>query len=185
MIEKYALLLAMREVLQNPQKDYSVRELARATGLSVFASKQTLDYLLQKKMITLKKIGKTYQYRAVLENFLTRQWKVIFSLEELDKSMIVERILKTNKGILSIVLYGSAAIGRDDGDSDIDMLVIADTTAEGKKAIASQARGTVKEVNISVYTPEEWRKKAAIDKIFYENVIINSIPLYGEKPVAL
>lgn len=185
MLEKYALLRSMGEVFTHPIKKYSVRGLAKATGLSVFGSKQSLDYLYKKDMLTLEKVGRSYQYRANTGNFLTRQWKVVFSLEELDKAKIVERILKTNKSILSILLYGSTAIGKDDEKSDIDIVVIADTNAKGKKEIAAHARGTKKEVNISVYTPIEWKKKASADKVFYENVIINSIALYGEKPVVL
>ena len=185
MLEKYALLRSMKEIFTHPLKKYSVRELAKATGLSVFGSKQSLDYLYKKGMLTLEKVGRTYQYRTDVGNFLTRQWKVVFSLEELSKAGIVERILKTDKSILSIVLYGSTATGKDDEKSDIDVLVIADTNSRGKKQIAAQARGTKREVNISIYTPDEWRKKANADKVFYENVIINSIALYGEKPVVL
>lgn len=130
-------------------------------------------------------IGRTHQYQANLDNYLTRHWKIIFSLEELHDARIVENILKTKKGILSIILYGSTAIGRDDELSDIDILVIAETDTKGKRVIMTQATGTKRELNITSYTPAEWRKKASIQKAFYETVIIDSITLYGEKPVVL
>ena len=94
-------------------------------------------------------------------------------------------MLKTNKDIFSIILYGSCALGRDDEDSDIDIIVIADTNINGKKEITALSAGTTREINISVYTPSEWRRKANVDKIFYEKVIIDSISLYGNKPVVL
>ena len=185
MIEKYALVTAMKEVLTYPIKKFSVHELARATKLSVNASKYSLDYMLAKALVKRDKVGKTYQYQADLENYLARQWKVLFSLEEIDKARIVENILKTKKTILSIILYGSTAIGRDVETSDIDILVIADTDWNGKKSILACAIDTSREPNITVYSSQEWRKKAEVDKIFYEHVIIDSIVLYGQKPVVL
>lgn len=185
MMEKYALVKAMKEVLTNPIKKFSVHELARVTKLSVNASKYSLDYMLAKMMVNRDKIGRTYQYQADLENYLTRQWKTIFSIEEIDNAKIVENILKTKKTILNIILYGSTAIGKDVETSDIDILVIADVDLQGRKKVLSCAHGTSREPNITVYTPHEWRKKAEADKIFYEHVIIDSIVLYGQKPVVL
>lgn len=185
MFEKFALLKLMREILQNSNSVYSVHEAAKKSHVSVFAAKHGLDYLYEKKMITLHKVGRTYQYKANLDNFLTRQWKVAFNAEDISKAKIIENILETKKSILSIVLYGSCAVGRDDENSDIDILVIADTDNTGKKLIASKAIGTKREANISVYTPSEWKRKAQADKIFYEKVIIDSITLFGQKPVVL
>ena len=185
MIEKYALLKAMREVLTHPIKRFSIHDLARSTRLSVNACKYSLDFMLSKNIVGLEKIGRSYQYKANLDSYLTRQWKVIFSLEELNKAQIVENIIKTKKTILSITLYGSVARGTDDELSDIDIIVIADTDSNGKKLIIGEAIAAGREINPIVYTPMEWRKKAESDKVFYENVVINSVNLYGEKPVVL
>jgi predicted nucleotidyltransferase len=159
--------------------------LGKATGLSVNACKYSLDFMLRKGLVGLDKVGRTYQYQADLDNYLARQWKTVFSLEELEKVQIVRNILETGKGVIGITLYGSVAIGRDDRNSDIDVLVIADTDQKGKRQIAALAHGTERELNISVYTPSEWKEKAKKDRIFYEHVIIDSISLYGEKPVVI
>jgi hypothetical protein len=55
----------------------------------------------------------------------------------------------------------------------------------GKREIAALARGTRRELNISVYTPHEWKEKARKDRIFYEHVIMDSMALFGEKPVVI
>lgn len=185
MIKRYAVFDVMAEVLENAATAYSVNETARKAKVSPSAAKYVLDDLFKKGMLTLQKIGKTYQYKANLDDFLARQWKVNLTTEELKKAKIVENILETKKTIFSVTLYGSCAVGRDDENSDIDIIVIADTDAKGKKEIASQAHGTQREINISAYTPFEWLKKAQTDKIFYEKVIIDSIALYGQKPVTL
>jgi len=185
MFEKYAFIIAMREILTHPTKKFSVRELSRASKLSVNASKYSLDYLLGKEMIQLKKIGRTYQYQANMENYLTRQWKVLFNLEDIEKAQIVKNALDTGLDIISIIIYGSAAIGKDDENSDLDILILAETTSEKRRELAALSCGTTKEINISVYSPHEWKQKANKDRIFYEQAVINSVVLYGEKPVIL
>lgn len=186
MLEKYALIKVMEEVLVNAASVYSVNGTAKKAGVSVFAAKHALDYLYKKGMLTREIIGRTYQYRADRDNYLTRQWKVTFSVEELHDKGLIRKMLETKKEILSIVLYGSAAVGRDDENSDIDILVIADADSKGKGEIISKGSFVGgKEPNILVYTPEEWRSKAEKDKVFYEKAIIDSIALYGEKPVVL
>lgn len=185
MIEKYALLKIMREVLLNANEKYSVRAAADRSGVSVFAAKHGLDYLYGKDMITLEKIGRTYQYKANLDSYLTREWKRLFSLEEIDTAGVVSAIRRQSEKIFNIVLYGSVAEGRDDALSDIDMLVIAEVDRETKKRILLCAKGTSREINITVYTPAEWRRKANSEKAFYDSAVINSVALYGEKPVVL
>lgn len=185
MFRKFALLKVMHEVLCNSTSVYSVHDAANKSHVSVFAAKHALDYLYEKKMLTLSKVGSTYQYKANLDNFLTRQWKVTFNVEEIAKAKIVERILETKKSIISVMLYGSCAVGRDDENSDIDVLVIADTDNIGKRLIASKSSDMRREINISVYMPSEWKRKAQDDKIFYEKIIIDSVSLFGQKPVVL
>ncbi len=40
-----------------------------------------------------------------------------------------------------------------------------------------------KELAIIKYQHSEWRRKAEIDKVFYDSVIIEGISLYGQLPV--
>ncbi|MBI5051174.1 nucleotidyltransferase domain-containing protein [Candidatus Micrarchaeota archaeon] len=185
MLTKYALIKALRVTLSKPARKFSIVGLSKESGLAASAAKYCLEYMLEMEIVSLEVVGKTHQYQANLENPLTRQWKILFSLEDLNKSKIVKSILKASKSVLSIVLYGSTASGRDDENSDIDLLVIADVKQEGKDRIAALATGTRREPNISIYTPEEWRNKARKDNVFYQKVLLNSVELYGEKPVVL
>jgi len=184
-LNKYAIIRAMRGILTHPIKSFSIHELARETKLAPSAAKYALDYMALNNMVKDEMVGKTHQYKADLDNFLTRQWKTLFSIEELHQAGLIEDILKTKKNIMSIILYGSVATGKDDEKSDVDIIVIADTDPEGKRRIMTHATGTSREMNIQVYTPMEWRKKASVNKAYYDHVIMESIALYGEKPVVL
>lgn len=185
MIEMNALQKVMATILGSASTSYSVRGAAKQSGVSVFSAKHALDSLYKKDMLTLNKIGRTYQYKADLRSFLAREWKILFTLEKIHESGLIKKTAENSNRISSIVLFGSAAIGIDDEHSDLDILIIADVAPADRKKILSLPPGMGKEVNRQVYTPEEWRKKASSDKAFYDAVIIDSILLYGRKPVVL
>ena len=88
MIENYAFLKVMEEVLGNASARYSVTEAAKKSGVSIFAAKHALDDLYTKGMISLEKIGRTYQYQADLGSYLTRQWKITFMVEGIKKHFV-------------------------------------------------------------------------------------------------
>jgi len=179
MMRRYALFDVILTLVRRP-KAYSVRELAAAAKVSPSTAKEVLDQLYDLQILRRTVVGKTYQYELNLNNFLTRQIKVLINLYEIAKSGLVNELLK-NKGIISIVLYGSAAKGIDDPKSDFDILVIADKKIKitGLRSLRKLSR----EVSISVYSMREWRAKAKRDPVFYESVITSCIPLYGEVPV--
>ncbi len=182
MLNQYAIIRAMQTVLTQPLRKFSLVQLAKESKMAPSAAKYSVEYMLEQGLIKKEVIGRTHQYQADLNNILTRQWKILFSLEQISASKLVEHILKL-KNVSSIVLYGSVAIGTDDEKSDIDIVIIADTKKTSDAFHIPVING--KEVNIHVYTPMEWKKKASVNKVFYENVVLSSISLYGEKPVVL
>ncbi|NYZ76716.1 nucleotidyltransferase domain-containing protein [Candidatus Micrarchaeota archaeon] len=183
MIEKYAVIRAMHAILARPNKKFSIVALAKEAKMAPSAASYALEYMLEEGMVGLEVIGRTHQYKTDLSSFLARQWKVLFSLDEIKKSGFAESVLKKVKNVTSIILYGSVATGRDDEKSDIDIIVIAD--AKKTAAVFEKAGIGARELNVQIYTPAEWRRKAGVDKAFYDNAIIDSIVLYGEKPVVL
>lgn len=182
MLEKYAAITVMEKILGNPNRKFSMSGLARETGLAVSAASYSLKYMEGEGMVKKEVVGRTHQYRADLGSFLARQWKVVFSLQALHEAGVVEEILEKTGNVSSIMLYGSVASGTDDEKSDIDMIVIADAR---KRAGVGKGMVAGRELNITSYTPMEWKRKAEKEKAFYDNAVMNSLPLYGEKPVVL
>lgn len=182
MMEKYALIKAIQAVLADPSKSFSVRGLARESSISPGASRVSLDYMNEKGIVLLKIVGKTYQYKANLDSALCRQWKILFNLDKITESKIVEECLKKIPQINSILLYGSYAKGTNDKKSDIDLLMIAGKKPKTDLGFLNKLG---REVNISIVSLSDWKKKALQDKVFYENVVFDSIILFGERPVVL
>ncbi len=180
MLEKYAHVRAMQAIFSEPGKSFSVRSLAAKAGLSPAAAGIALSGLKKEEMVSLGVVGRSYQYRANLESPLCRQWKILFNLDELEESGILGELVKRMPNAQSVLLYGSFARGTNDEKSDVDILAIALRPAKmDLKFLDKMGR----EVNLSAMSLEQWKKKAASDRVFYENVIYDSIVLHGTRPV--
>lgn len=181
MLEKYALIKVINGLLKN--KEISLRELARKVDVGSSTAKIQLDYLLRNDIVEKKIIGRNHLFRLNANNFVVRQIKILDSLLELKTIGLVEEILEKHPSTLSILLYGSVAKGLDDNESDIDILIV---TRKPEKLKPLKTEKKVKrEITLILYTLAEWKNKAKEDKVFYDNVMLNSINLYGEKPAVL
>jgi predicted nucleotidyltransferase len=180
MLEHYAMVKAIEGLTAQPSKSFSVRGLAAASGISPGAAGEALSYMKKKGIATLQVIGRTHQYRANLESPLCRQWKILFNLDLLQDSGIARGLAEKIPNVQSVLLYGSFARGTNDGKSDIDLLAIAHKPARVDLGFVN---GLGREANVTVMSMGEWKKKAVEGKVFYENVIYDSIVLYGERPV--
>lgn len=94
---------------------------------------------------------------------------------------IVKRVVeKVNP--LKVILFGSLAYGNPTQDSDIDLLVIKESSVprhRRSKEIRSILRGMKVAVDIIVYTPEEVKKWEGIDTAFITGVVKKGKVLYG------
>ncbi len=182
MLGQYVTIRAIEKLSSAPNTAFSVRGLASAIGISPAASRMALDFMKKKGIATLNVVGNTYQYRASLESALCRQWKVLFNLDLLADSGIVQSLREKIPNLQSVLLYGSFARGTNDEKSDVDIMAIAHKAVK----IVPGFSGRIKrEVNLTVLSSAEWKAKAVKDRVFYENVIYDSIVLYGERPVVL
>lgn len=182
-LRKYAMIRALETVLTKPNRKFSIIGLANEAKMAPSAAKYAMDYMLANDMVTREIIGRTHQYQANLSNCVVRQWKILFSVQAIKESNFIAGVLKNVRNISCILLYGSTALGLDDEKSDFDIIIVSDSLDINHvfKYVTIAGR----ELNIQVYTPAEWRKKASKDKAFYESVIIDSIQLYGDKPVVI
>lgn len=181
MINKYALIKVVKGVIRE-NNEFSLRDTARKLKISSSTSKEALDFLLSQKILEKRKLGKNHLFK-VKDTYLAKQIKILYTLAELNSANFVEEIIAKCSDVLSIVLYGSAAKGEDDNDSDIDILIISRKKLDIPEL--NSEKKINREVTIVSYTYKEWKEKTENDKVFYSNVTLNCIPLYGEKPVVL
>jgi len=83
---------------------------------------------------------------------------------------------------LKIILFGSYAYGSPTKDSDIDLLIIKESSLprhHRTKEVRRILRGMKVAVDIIVYTPEEIKKWEGIDTAFITGVLKKGKVLYG------
>jgi len=79
-----------------------------------------------------------------------------------------------------VILFGSAARGEAGEGSDIDLTVIAASEASFFDRIGQVMdlyRGE-REINVLVYTPEEWQRMRAEGRRFLERMVAEGVVLY-------
>lgn len=102
-----------------------------------------------------------------------------------DYKKIIDEIIKRiaeNINPLKVILYGSYAYGSPTKDSDIDLLIIKESSIpryQRSKEVRRVLRGMKVAVDIIVYTPEEVEKWKDIDTAFITGVLKKGKVLYG------
>lgn len=179
MLEKYKLLGIVQTLLDNPRRTYTLRTLAKEANVGVSTAKRCLDFLVDKKIVAMTPTGNVHNFNLNNNFPLTKQMKVLKNVSDILYSGLLDEIV-SKTAPSSVVLYGSCAKGESDKGSDIDLLIIS---SRNEKFVVRSRVG--REVNYQIYALNEWRRKAREDKVFYDQVIVNGITLYGEKPVVL
>jgi predicted nucleotidyltransferase len=89
---------------------------------------------------------------------------------------------------LRIVLFGSHATGRANGDSDVDLLVVATadriegTPAQRISQVATAAREPFLPLDIVVLTPEEWEQRRRASDPLVADIERYGMVLYEAAP---
>lgn len=104
---------------------YYVREISRNLGISLGSASQSLRTLEEAGLVLKEHRGRLVIYRANMQNFLLREFKILLTLLE-----IYPFILRLKEISSSIILFGSCATGEDTIDSDIDILIESDNKRE-------------------------------------------------------
>lgn len=83
-----------------------------------------------------------------------------------------------------IILFGSHAWGTPHPDSDIDLLIIADSQhsrTQRKRELYALLRDRTVPVDVLVYTPEELEKKIQYERnLFLKDIVTNGKVVYAE-----
>lgn len=170
----------MQYFFDNPYEQIHLRELSRKAKISIYSTKKIADDLVNKKILIEKKQGNQRVLQANIENQFFKQLKIAFSIKKIQDSDVLQYLEEKIPAISSITLYGSTAQGKNDGKSDIDLLIIGQKT---KIDISKYEKKFNKEINLLIMKWSEWRTHANQDKPFYREIVKDGIALLGNIPV--
>ena len=160
-------------LIQNPDKEYFDREVAKLTGVSRAGTNFALRELAEKGLILREKRGRMYFYKAQSNDILIKYLKIVQNIVSL--RYLTEKLKKLS---LKIVLYGSAAKGENTTESDIDVFILTRTPDEVEKIIFKDKLR--EKIQYVAHTPNDFIKSKKRNPIFYKE-IEKGLVLWQEK----
>ncbi len=152
------------------REGYYVRELSRNLGIGLGSASQSLRGLEEAGLVLKEKKGRLVIYRADMGNPLLRQFKLLFTLIELDP------LISNIKEISSkIIVFGSTASGEDTQESDIDIFIAAEDKKKVSELIESFQKRVERKVSPIIMNTFEFRNLATKDKPLYERINMGKI----------
>jgi DNA polymerase sigma len=160
---------------ENPNKKFSIRELARKIKINHTTTRQYLNKLVKENYLTLEK-DRIYSFYQLETSKKTLNLKLYYNLEKIRKSKLIE-YLEKNYDYPTIVLFGSYSTATDDETSDIDLCII--TEINKKIALDIHEQKLNKPINLQIYNKAKWTKLKKSNQNLVNN-ICNGIVLTGE-----
>jgi len=168
----------------NPESSYYLRELERMFGIPVSILRKELMRLEGEGVFLSEKKGNLLYYR------LNKDFPLFEELTNIVRKTIgIEGLLKDAindiKGIEAAFIYGSFAKGKEITASDVDLCVIGRIN-EGQLIAKINAieKSIKREINYTLFTPEEFKKKKKNKDAFILDLIDNKkIMLKGKEDV--
>ena len=166
----------------NSEQEYFPRQLERLSGIFVGNLQKELIKMEQAGLLESRRLGMLKLYKLNVRHPLYPELKsVVAKTVGLEETIRGE--LAKIEGIKAACIYGSFARGEPRARSDVDLLLLGDAQEKPLlRALKSLEDKLQREINYTLYTPAEWRKrKAAKDSFVMEVLKQPRIPLIGEK----
>jgi uncharacterized protein len=156
----------------HPDEAYHTRAIARAVGISVGAVQRELQGLAAAGILSRREEGRQVYYQA------NHECPIFPDLQSLAvKTMGVADVLRSALAGLAgriqlAFIYGSMTRGEMNAASDVDVLIVGDVTfAEAVAALRPAQETLRREVNPSVYPPDEYCRKVAEGSHFLTSIL--------------
>ncbi len=131
--EKYPKLYeetARNKVLETlfrfPEKEFSLSDLAKEAGVAKANVGKILEELQKVGLIEIVKLSKIWRIKANSVNWYFLRSKIVYNLNFIYQSGLVEFLSDYFKNPRSIILFGSFRKGEDISESDIDIAIEED-----------------------------------------------------------
>lgn len=182
MFQEYAGIKVLCLFLENPFKEFYLREIARNLNISTQTAKRFIDLFLMKGIISRQEKGNLHILKLNSESIFVKQMKLCLNIFKINETKIVKKLVD-ELNASAVILFGSIARGEDDKNSDLDLLVIS--KEKRRPNLENLEKKLGRSINLITYSVSDWRKKVIENKSFYEKIVYDGIVLFGEMPVIL
>ena len=126
LFEETARRRIMKVLFEFPEKEFSLSDLAREAGVAKANISRILDELFSFDLIDIEKLSKIWRIKANVMNWYFIKSKIIYNLNFVYQSGLVEFLNQHFKNPKAIILFGSFRKGEDISNSDIDIAIESD-----------------------------------------------------------
>jgi predicted nucleotidyltransferase len=122
MLQKYSKYNVLQEFFDSPRKNFQMRAISRIIKLAQPSVSNYLKELTKEKLILKQKTGLYPIYIANRENELFKLYKKLNLIQRIQTSGLLSHVYDSCIPDC-IILFGSASIGEDIEESDIDLFI--------------------------------------------------------------
>ena len=143
-------------------EQFYLREITRRAGTGIGATQRELRQLTDAGLIQSVLRGHQVYYQANRKNHIFSELKSILAKTSGIRDILREALTSLEGGIKLAFVYGSIARGEEKASSDVDLMVVGDTSfSDVVSSLAKIEKKLGREVNPTVYGPREFSEKLA------------------------
>lgn len=159
-------------LLGHPDEAFYLRQIVRQAGVGQGAVQRELDLLTRAGLLRRTVQGRQVYFQANRESPIFPELQALFVKTAGVADVLREALGPVAARVLVAFVFGSAARGELRADSDIDLLVVGDVPFESvANALAEAQERLGRDVNPTVYPPEEFRAKVRAGHHFLTTVL--------------
>lgn len=113
----------MEILFRYPEKEFSLSDLAKEAGVAKANIGKILGEIHEAGLIDIEKLSKIWRIKANQTNWLYIRSKIVYNLNFVYNSGLIEFLADYFKNPKAIVLFGSFRKGEDLSNSDIDIAI--------------------------------------------------------------
>lgn len=159
-------------LLLHPDESFHLREIARVTQTQPGTLRRELAQLAEAGVLSREKVGNLVRYRANSACPIYDELRGILKKTTGVADVLREALAPLGDKVSLAFIYGSVASGDERRSSDIDVMVVGSASFEEVvRALHPSQLELRREINPTVFSPTEFRKKAEEKGSFVSRVV--------------
>lgn len=158
-------------LLSHADESFYVRQIVKAAGIGQGTVQRELARLTEAGLLVREQQGNQVFFKANRDCPIFNELKALITKTTGAADVLRQAFLKLSGKILVAFIHGSVAVGAERAGSDLDLVVIGEASfAEVVAALRSAENILGREINPTVYSPEEYKKKLVGKHHFVTNL---------------
>jgi predicted nucleotidyltransferase len=158
--------------LVQPEKAWYVSELARRMGVPASSLQRELHDLSEVGILKTHRQGRMVYYQANKDSPVFPDLRGLLSKTAGLVDVLAAALKPLAAKLRTAFVYGSIAAGKEQSDSDIDLMIVGQVSPAELALPLRRARELLgREINPTLYTPAEFDRKRAAGDPFLKQVL--------------